>query len=251
MYERIVVSNLWADVDGAVLRQANGYFDLSQAPENENRRRLEILKATRHIANVAPRWEYVSWQAVITDTQVIPPQYFGDFILFYWSRGFTKPEDRAAVEAESLKALSEAVEAMVAAGFGILDHVNRCESDREFYDLQETGRICFAPARRKRARAMNVTELTDQELAELYQPWAIEFIRKHGREPAAIDSLRHHGDYMMAKGGEADEGDLQILSRLFNPALEELAEETPATSFVGSCPRTRLIKCEALDSPPQ
>ena len=82
---------------------------------------------------------------------------------------------------------------------------------------------------------MNVTELTDQELAEIYQPWAIEFIKKHGREPAAIDSLRHHGDYMMAKGNEADVGDLQSLSRLFYQAIEELVEDAPATIFVGGC----------------
>jgi len=82
---------------------------------------------------------------------------------------------------------------------------------------------------------MNATELTDQELAALYHPWAIEFIKKHGREPAAIDSLRHHGDYMMAKGNEADVGDLQSLSRLFNLALEELAEDAPATIYIGNC----------------
>ncbi|MCY3864266.1 MAG: hypothetical protein OXG68_02395 [Chloroflexi bacterium] len=120
MNERIVVSNLWADLDGAVLRQANGYFDLSQAPENENRRRLEILKATKHSANVTPNWQHSACQAVITDTQVIPPKYFGDFIVFYWSRGVAEPEDRVAVEAESLKSLEEAVEAVEAAGFEIL-----------------------------------------------------------------------------------------------------------------------------------
>ncbi|MCY3781649.1 MAG: hypothetical protein OXG78_15145 [Chloroflexi bacterium] len=113
MNDQIVVSNLWADLDGAVLRQANGYFDLSQAPENENRRRLELLKATGHVANVTFRWEHATYQAVITDTQVIPPRYFGDFIVFYWSRDVTEPEDRAAVDAESLKAA-------VAAGFEIL-----------------------------------------------------------------------------------------------------------------------------------
>ncbi|MCY3864265.1 MAG: hypothetical protein OXG68_02390 [Chloroflexi bacterium] len=82
---------------------------------------------------------------------------------------------------------------------------------------------------------MNVTELTDQELAELYHPWAIEFIKKQGREPAAIDSLRHHGDYMMAKGNETDVGDLQSHSRLFYQAIEELVEDAPATIYVGSC----------------
>ena len=92
MNERIVVSNLWADVDGAVLRQANGYFDLSQMPQNENRRRLALLKATKHIANLALRWEHSTYQAVLTDTQVIPPQYFGDFVVFYWSRALTEPE---------------------------------------------------------------------------------------------------------------------------------------------------------------
>ena len=82
---------------------------------------------------------------------------------------------------------------------------------------------------------MNPSDLTDQELAELYQPWTVEFIKKHGREPTGIDSLRHHGDYMMAKGNEADVGDLQSLSRLFNLALGELVQDAPATIYVGNC----------------
>ena len=88
--------------------------------KTRNHRRLELLKATRHIANVTFRWEHATYQALITDTQVISPQYFGDFIVFYWSRDFTEPEDRAAVEAESFQALAEAVEAVEAAGFAIL-----------------------------------------------------------------------------------------------------------------------------------
>ena len=120
MNEQIVVSNLWANVDRAVVRQANGYFDLGQVPPDENRRRLELLKASKHVANVALEWQHSTYQAVITDTQIISPKYFGDFIVFYWSRGFTDPEDRAAVDVVSLQALAEAVEAMVAAGFEIL-----------------------------------------------------------------------------------------------------------------------------------
>ncbi len=120
MNKKIVVSKLWADLNGAVFRQANGYFDLCHAPENENRRRLALVKATEHIANVAPRWEHSTCQAVITDTQIIPPQYFGDLIVFWRSRNFTEPEDRAAVEAESLQALATAIEAVVATGFEIL-----------------------------------------------------------------------------------------------------------------------------------
>ena len=77
--------------------------------------------------------------------------------------------------------------------------------------------------------------MTDQELAGLYQLWAIEFIKKQGREPAAIDGLRHHCDYMMAKGNETDVGDRQVLSRLFYQALEELVEDAPATIYIGSC----------------
>ena len=62
------------------------------------------------------RWEHATYQALITDTQIIPPQYFGDFIVFYWSRDFTEPEARAAVEAESFQALAEAVEAVDSGG---------------------------------------------------------------------------------------------------------------------------------------
>lgn len=111
------MSNLWAGVDGAVLRQANGYFDLRQAPENEDRRRLALVKATEHIANVALRWEPLTYQAFLRDIQVIPRKYFGDLIAFYWSRGIAELED---LEAESLKALTEAVEAVAEAGFKIL-----------------------------------------------------------------------------------------------------------------------------------
>ena len=82
---------------------------------------------------------------------------------------------------------------------------------------------------------MNVTELTDEELAERYHPWVVAFIQKHGREPTGIDSLRHHGDYMMAKGSEADIGDLFALARLFNLAVDELIEDAPATMYAGSC----------------
>ena len=84
------------------------------------------------------------------------------------------------------------------------------------------------------ASTMNETELTDQELAVLYHPWAVEFIKIHGREPTGIDSLRHHSDYMMAKGDGADIGDLQILSRLFNLAVDELIADAPAAMYVGS-----------------
>ena len=76
---------------------------------------------------------------------------------------------------------------------------------------------------------MNPSELTDQELVELYQPWAAEFIKRHGRAPTGIDSLRHHGGYMLDKGNEADIGDLQTLSRLFHLAIEELVKDAPAT----------------------
>ena len=82
---------------------------------------------------------------------------------------------------------------------------------------------------------MNPTELTDQELAELYNPWVVKFIKKHGREPTGIDSLRHHRDYMMAKGNEVDISDLQILSRLFHSAVDELSGDTPADAYVGNC----------------
>ena len=82
---------------------------------------------------------------------------------------------------------------------------------------------------------MNVANLTEEELAERYQPWAFEFIRKHGREPDGIDSLAHHGDYMLAKGNEAGIDDLLALSRLFNLALDELSQDTPTDIPIGNC----------------
>lgn len=82
---------------------------------------------------------------------------------------------------------------------------------------------------------MSVPELSDQEMTERYQPWAVEFIKKHGKESTGIDSLRHHSDYMMAKGDAADIYDLQIPSRLFNQALEEHIKDVSATMNVGSC----------------
>ena len=79
---------------------------------------------------------------------------------------------------------------------------------------------------------MKETELTAQKLAELYQPRAVELIKSNGREPAGIDSLRHHNDYMTAIGNEADLDDLKILSQLFNLATQELVAEM--------CPRPHM-----------
>lgn len=82
---------------------------------------------------------------------------------------------------------------------------------------------------------MNVAGLTEKELAERCQPWAVKFIRKHGREPDGIDSLAHRGNYMLSKGNEANMGDLSALSRLFNLAVDELLPDTPADIPIGNC----------------
>ena len=120
MNEHIRVSEVSAYGDGTLNRQANGYFDLSQAPDVENLRRLVVIKATKDADNVAAEWQGSVIRSIKTETEFIPPQYFGDKITFFWSRPFTEPEDRAAVEAESWKALEAAVGAVVAAGFDIL-----------------------------------------------------------------------------------------------------------------------------------
>ena len=79
---------------------------------------------------------------------------------------------------------------------------------------------------------MNLTKLTDQELAERYHPWAVELIKKRGREPTGIDSLRHHANYMMVNGNAADIDDLQVLARLFHLAVDELIADAPPCSMM-------------------
>ena len=69
---------------------------------------------------MALRSKHATNQAEITDTLVIPPKTFGDFIVFYRSRGLAEVDDRAAVEALSLQARTEVVAAVQAAGSEML-----------------------------------------------------------------------------------------------------------------------------------
>ena len=78
------------------------------------------MRITRGVDNVRAAWERSVHHARITETEIIPPQYLGDDIRFYWSRPFTQTEDRAAVEDESRHALEAAVEAVIDAGFELV-----------------------------------------------------------------------------------------------------------------------------------
>ena len=122
MYEQIQVSEISADADGTLERQASGYFNLSNAADSKNIRRLLLSKITKDVDNVATVWGHSVYKPVITETEIIPPRYFGDTIRFVWSRPFTEPENRAAVDEESFKALEAAVEAIVASGFNIMEN---------------------------------------------------------------------------------------------------------------------------------
>ena len=122
MNEQIRVHEVSADAEGTLDRQADGYFDLREAPDGDNLRRLLLRKITADVKNVAAEWERSVYKPIITETEIIPPQYFGDSIRFYWSRPFTETEYRAEVAEESYKALEAAVDAVVSAGFDIMEH---------------------------------------------------------------------------------------------------------------------------------
>lgn len=122
MNEHIRIISLSADADGTLGRQAYGYFNLNDAPIGDNVRRLLVSKLTKEVNNVSAVWERSLIRPVITETEIVPPQYFGDSIRFYWSRPYTAPENRAVVEEESYKALEIAVDSVVAAGFDIMEY---------------------------------------------------------------------------------------------------------------------------------
>ena len=124
MNERIRLRDVRADGDGTLHGQVEGYFDMSEAPAADNLRRPAVIQATKDVENIEARWSGSVIWATKTDKQFIPPKYFGDNIVIDWARSFSEPEDIAAVEAESLKALEAAVEAVVAAGFEILPDPN-------------------------------------------------------------------------------------------------------------------------------
>ncbi len=120
MNEHIRLHDVWADGDGTLHRQVEGYFDMSEAPDSDNLRRLAVIQATRELEHIEARWSgSVNW-ATKTEKSFFPPQYFGDRIIIDWWRPFSEPEDIAAVEGESLKALEAAVDAILAAGYEIL-----------------------------------------------------------------------------------------------------------------------------------
>ena len=125
MNENIRITEVSADADGILGRQAFGFFDLSSAADDKNLKKLLIANITRDVKNVSAEWERSVYCPVVTETEIIPPQYFGDSIRFYWSRSFTQPEARAAVDAESAQALESAINAVVSAGYMIMEYPDR------------------------------------------------------------------------------------------------------------------------------
>ena len=127
MNKNIRMTELCVDADGALDRQAFGFFDFSDVADVRNVRRLLVANVIKHVQNVSAAWESSVYRSVMTDTEIFPPQYFGDSIRFFWTRPFTKPESRATVEEESRAALEAAAEAVVEAGFKMMEF-------REFAD---------------------------------------------------------------------------------------------------------------------
>lgn len=122
MNENIRLTEIYADADGTLDRQAYGYFNLCNVADGENVRRLLVANLIREVENISAAWEGTEYKSVMTDKEILPPQYFGDSIRFYWSRPFSRPENRAKVDEESSAALQAAVDAVVKAGFSIMEY---------------------------------------------------------------------------------------------------------------------------------
>lgn len=121
MNESIRMTELLAEANGTLDRQAYGFFDLAHVAEGKNVRRLMVANLVKHVENVSAVWERSVYKPIMTDQEIFPPSYFGDSIRFFWSRPFDQPVSRATVEEESRLALQAAVGAVVEAGFKIME----------------------------------------------------------------------------------------------------------------------------------
>ncbi len=122
MNENIRITEVSADADGTLGRQTFGFFDLSSATDDKNLKKLLVANIAKEVKNVSAVWERSIYKPVVTETEIIPPRYFGDSIRFYWSRSFSEREARAAVEDESALALECAIDAVVSAGYKIMNY---------------------------------------------------------------------------------------------------------------------------------
>ena len=122
MNEQIRIHELGANPEGSLEQSARGYFDLSGAADVANLRRLLLANIIRDVENVSAVWQSSDYRPLITETEVYPPRYIGDKIDFLWSRPVVRRENIADIRSEAVNALEAAVEAVVAAGFRIMEY---------------------------------------------------------------------------------------------------------------------------------
>ena len=122
MNDKIRTREFAAKRDGLLQQTAQGYFDLRDAAESTNVRRLLVANIVKDVENVSATWQNTVYLPHITETEVFPPRYVGDQIVFFWSRPITQREKLADVKAEALKALEAAVDTVVAAGYDLMEY---------------------------------------------------------------------------------------------------------------------------------
>ena len=121
MNEQIIIGPLRATRD-RLEKTADVYFDLRQVKDGATVRRLVANSFPKDVDNVSATWQYTVYRPDLTETEVLPSRYFGDRIVFFWSRPITEPVAREDLEEEANKALEAAVQAAVAAGYEIMPH---------------------------------------------------------------------------------------------------------------------------------
>ncbi len=122
MNDQIRLGTLGADPDGSLQQTAEGYFDFSEAEGGANVRQLILANIIREVRYVSATRQSSVYRPRVTETEVFPPRYLGDRIVFFWSRPITHREKLSDVEDEAQKALEEAVKTVVAAGYKIMDY---------------------------------------------------------------------------------------------------------------------------------
>ena len=122
MNDQIRFGTLGADPDGSLQQTAEGYFDFRKAEGGANVRQLQLANIIRDVENVSVMWTESVYHPHLTETEVFPPRYVGDRIVFFWSRPITKREQLADVKKEALTALEAAIDTVVAAGYDLMNY---------------------------------------------------------------------------------------------------------------------------------
>ena len=122
MYDQIRIGEFGSNRDGLLQQTAEGYFDFRESAGGANVRRLMLANITKEVDNVSATWQSTNYRPHITETEVFPPRYVGDRIVFFWSRPISHREKLLDVKAESFKALEAAIEAVISSGFDLMEY---------------------------------------------------------------------------------------------------------------------------------